>query len=136
MGIRIILLLSLSSCLPVGNGPLFFNEKGLIGLQIPNQEFSLENEDATYENVVKYIFKDKCLGCHKADRDRGGVDLSSYDKVFGYSDYFQPIVTKGDPDQSGVYTETARGSMPPRTPLTDEEVAFLERWIREGAKEK
>lgn len=133
-----LLLLSawlFSSCLPVETEKLVFKEKSLIGLTTPTgqDEFSLAKEEATYANVTKFIFKDKCLRCHNQERARAGVDLSQYSTLFDWSDYFTVIVEKGDPDASGVYTEVARGGMPPRNPLSDEEVEFIKRWIEEGA---
>ncbi len=127
-------ILLLTGCIPGAKGPLLYKFKE-VEVQVVD-EFSLENEPATFEKVTEYIFKDKCIRCHRKDRAKLGVDLSEYEKVFGYSDYFQPIVTKGDPDQSGVYTEVARGAMPPKEPLTPEEVAFIKRWIEEGALPK
>lgn len=134
----ILFILSfLSACLPVETGPLKFSLKGLKSQEaLEGTNFS--ELEATYTNVRKYIFEDKCLGCHKTGRARAEVNLSEYKEIFGYSEYFQPIVTKGDPDASGVYTEVARGAMPPKkanNPLTEEEVEFIKRWIEEGALE-
>lgn len=126
-------LILICSCLPVTKGPLQYRLKGLTGNALT--QVDLVKLDATYTNVRKHIFKDKCLRCHGEERTKLGVDLTEYDKVFGFSDFFQPIVVKNDPDSSGVYTEVARGAMPPKNPLSDEEVEFIKRWIEEGAKE-
>lgn len=127
--------LLLSACIPGEKGELKYSFREVRVQQ--SSEIDLQTLDATYENVSKLIFKDKCIGCHKQGRAKGGVDLSEYEKVFDWSDYFQPIVTKGDPDQSGVYTEVARGAMPPprrAEALSQEETEFIKRWILEGAR--
>ncbi len=119
-------LLFYSSCLPGTTGDLIFREQNFI-------PFEQEPEEVTFRLVTEKIFEQKCLSCHKTDRDLGGVDLSRYDALFGYSDYFQPIVTPNDPDNSGLYTEVASGSMPPRNPLNEEEIELIRRWIESGA---
>lgn len=129
-----ISLLLLANCLPTEKGPLQYRMKAL-GIQ-NSSEIDFEKVEATYSNVRKFILEDKCLSCHNTNRAKGGVDLSAYENVFDWSDYFQPIVTKGDPDQSGLYTEVVRGAMPPKKkdPLSNEEIEFLKKWIIEGAR--
>lgn len=128
------LLITTYSCIPGAPGPFKFKVKE-IATGSSEVEIDLTKEKATFETVTKFIFKDKCLRCHKTGRAKADVNLEVYDKVFDWSEYFFPIVTKGDPDASGVYTEVARGAMPPKNPLTDEEVEFIKRWIEEGAPE-
>jgi len=98
-------------------------------------EFSFANSEANFENVYKHIFKDKCISCHSAEFAELGVDLSQYSKVFDMSDFFSPVVVKGDSDASGVYLEVESGRMPPKEALSPEEVEFIKRWIDEGAIE-
>lgn len=135
---RNILLLTTTltvGCIPGEKGELKYSVKRLEVQQ--SSEVDLQRVEATYQNVRNLIFEEKCIGCHKQGRAKSGVDLSQYESVFDWSDYFQPIVTKGDPDQSGVYTEVARGAMPPpkrSEPLSSEEIEFIKRWILEGAK--
>lgn len=121
----------MSGCLPVEKGLLLFEQDGALALT----EFSLENQPATYENVKKYILDDRCISCHGEARAFADVDLSRYDSMFDYSLYFSPITTPNDPDNSSVYTTVVNGSMPPGPNLSEEEIAFIKRWIEEGAPE-
>lgn len=89
-----------------------------------------------YENLKKFILKDKCIGCHNPERAKGEVDLSSYSSIFGFSVYFSTITEPGMPEQSALYTEVFKGSMPPRTKLSHDEIDYIRRWILEGAIEK
>lgn len=130
------LFIFFTSCLPGTTGPFKFKIKEIAQGTAQVVEIKLEEEKATYENVVKYIFKDKCIRCHGNNRARADVNLEVYEKVFDWSEYFTRIVEKYDPDASGVYTEVARGSMPPKNPLYEEEIEFIKRWIEEGAPEK
>jgi uncharacterized membrane protein len=134
----ILIFFLFQSCIPGAPGPFKFRIKEVAqgNAQIDGEDIDLKKEKATYKNVVKHIFKAKCIRCHGNKRARLGVNLEEYEKVFDYSDYFTPIVVKNDPDASGAYTEVARGAMPPKNPLTEEEVEFIKRWIEEGAVEK
>ncbi|MCR9204818.1 MAG: hypothetical protein NXH75_09585 [Halobacteriovoraceae bacterium] len=128
------IFIALSGCIPGTPGPFKFKIKEATQGVTLNQ-VDLNEIKATYSNLVKHIFKAKCIGCHGIKKAKLGVNLEIYEEVFGYSDYFFPIVTKNDPDNSGVYTETARGAMPPKNPLSQEEVDFIKRWIENGAPE-
>ncbi|MBL9128029.1 MAG: PSD1 domain-containing protein, partial [Verrucomicrobiales bacterium] len=50
-----------------------------------------------------------------------------------------PAIVPGDPDRSLLVSAVRRtrrdAAMPPKTPLEPEEVAILERWVREGARD-
>jgi uncharacterized membrane protein len=98
-------------------------------------DFSFTNSPATFENVSRHIFQDKCVRCHSSKFAELGVDLSQYKTVFDMSDFFSPVVTEGDPENSGVFLEVESGRMPPKEPLSDEEIAFIKKWIEEGALE-
>jgi cytochrome c551/c552 len=125
-----------SSCLNVDTGELIFKIKSssdaLTGVA---DDASFDNTEATYKNVSKLIFQKKCLFCHSSQRTELGVNLSQYSKVFGFSDFFTPIVVKGEPEESGLYIEVQSGRMPPKKSLSPQEIAFLKKWIQEGAIE-
>ena len=99
------------------------------------KELPLSQTKATYTNLRVRILENKCLRCHNPEKARADVDLSSYAKVFDYSEYFSVITEAGNPEGSGIYTEVFSGNMPPKIPLEPEEVAFIKRWILEGAIE-
>jgi len=99
------------------------------------KELPLSQTSATYTNLRERILENKCLRCHNPEKARADVDLSSYAKVFDYSEYFSVITEAGNPEASGIYTEVFSGNMPPKVPLEAEEVAFIKRWILEGALE-
>jgi|GEM_PF-2216909 len=140
-GFPFVLLILLSSCINPTKGPLSFQVKSIgDGLALPDDSDQIDTPDfkkleASFANVKKYIFQDKCIRCHGNVRQKLGVNLEVYEKVFDFSDFFQPVVVKGDPDSSGAYVEVLKGRMPPKNPLSDDEVDFIERWIKEGAVE-
>ncbi len=99
-------------------------------------EVDFKTLDVDYVNLKKFILQDKCLGCHKTDRAKAEVDLSTYETMFGMSFYFSTITEPGMPEQSALYTEVFKGNMPPRTKLSDDEIDYIRRWIAEGAIEE
>lgn len=138
----LFILILVTSCLPVDTGELIFKESRILPFEQDDEgdddtplPIDLSEEDATFKRVTELILKDKCLRCHREGRSRGGVNLSQYDAIFGWSDYFQPITTPNEPENSGIYTEVAKGSMPPKNPLSPEEIAYIKRWIEAGAPE-
>lgn len=132
--IIILSLFILNSCLPSESGPLNFNNKKIP--QTENQrpiKVILSNQEANFQTVTKFIFKDKCLSCHNSNYAEAGVILDNYGELFKTSEYDFPVVTPNEPESSGVYDQTVSGLMPEDAPLTEEEVDFIKRWIEEGA---
>jgi mono/diheme cytochrome c family protein len=83
------------------------------------------------------IFKRSCNGCHNPNKTKGDVDTSTY-ALFAKPGKNGPNYIAGDPAKSIVITEVSgkEPSMPKEgDPLSPAEVALLERWIREGAKD-
>lgn len=91
-------------------------------------------EEISFNQDVRPILKQHCLGCH------GGVKQAA-DLSFVYQDEASYTVEVGDPDVSllieRVTAEDESEVMPPPEHgerLTKEEVDTLKQWIREGAK--
>jgi hypothetical protein len=89
------------------------------------------------DNVLP-LLRDKCLGCHNADKARGGLDASNYVKLMegGSSG---AVVKPGDPDDSRLYllaAHKAEPKMPPKAdPLPAEQITTIKKWIEQGALE-
>jgi Planctomycete cytochrome C/WD domain, G-beta repeat len=85
------------------------------------------------------ILKENCLGCHDAKKRRGKLDMTSFESFRKGGGHDDPI-TPGKPDESyllSVLTATDKSRMPPKDagdPVTNAQLALLERWISEGAK--
>jgi hypothetical protein len=103
--------------------------------------FSSAAEPAAKVNFNDHILpllRDKCLGCHNADKARGGLDASNFVKLMegGSSG---AVVKPGEPDDSRLYllsAHKAEPKMPPKSdPLPAEQLAMLKRWIEQGALE-
>lgn len=95
------------------------------------------NPAKTWEGVSG-IFKSNCTGCHNATRPRHGLDLSSYAGAMAGGQDGKDIVA-GDPDNSPMMAylkANGKPQMPPPGPLSDDDVAKIQGWIKAGATEK
>jgi mono/diheme cytochrome c family protein len=94
---------------------------------------------APYRDAVAPVFKEKCAGCHGAEKQKGGLRLDSHEAVMkGGED--GAVVVAGDPAKSPLYQAITLpreqdGHMPPpkKTQLTEDEIAKIKAWIQQGA---
>jgi hypothetical protein len=97
-----------------------------------------EPAKVTYADHVLPLLRDKCLGCHNADKQKGGLDVSTYVKLMegGSSGV---VVKPGDPGDSRLLllaAHKAEPKMPPKDgPMPAAQLAVLKRWIELGAPE-
>lgn len=92
----------------------------------------------TFDQQVMPILTQHCVGCHKGDSGKGGLDLSTYAKTMegGASG---EVVKPGDADGSRLWRLTAHKEqpfMPPKLPvIPKEQLDTLAMWINQGALE-
>lgn len=92
----------------------------------------------TFDQHVLPVLNMHCVGCHKGDSAKGGLDLSTYAKTMegGASG---AVVKAGDSESSRLWRVTAHKEqpfMPPKKPMIDkEQVDLLANWIQQGALE-
>ncbi len=92
----------------------------------------------TYDQHVVPILNAHCVGCHKGETAKGGLDLSTFAKLKegGASG---EVIKAGDPDGSRLWRLTAHKEqpfMPPKMPvIAKEQLDTLASWIQQGALE-
>jgi hypothetical protein len=89
-----------------------------------------------FEKRVRPVLVEKCVRCHGPKKQMGGLRLDSRDAFFRGGDN-GPVVRAGEPDHSlliAAIRRTGDLQMPPKSPLTAEEVAALTTWVKLGAK--
>src|ERR1051326_4167274 len=102
--------------------------------------FAVRAEDpkpVSYYHDIVPIFKRSCTGCHHPDKRKGELDLTTF-ASFKKGGKHGPSFKPGEPDASRVLEEISgeEPNMPKEgDPLTKEEVALIERWIKAGAKD-
>lgn len=93
----------------------------------------------TYDDDIKPLLREHCLGCHNVDEANSDLDLSTYAGVLkgGSSG---PAVVAGRPANSTLYQAMAHlegiAAMPPdSSKLPDAAIAVVDQWIRGGLLE-
>lgn len=117
-------------------------------LQLIRNEFARsvvkpESEMRVYGDMIAPIFEAKCLSCHNAQKAKGGLLMTSYQNLLKMGESGLPSVTSGLPEKSELFNrvtlpESHEDHMPPegKTPLNEDEIALLKRWIEKGATEE
>ncbi len=103
--------------------------------------------DATvYTDSVEKILKASCISCHRSDKKKGKLDLSTYESLLkgGRSQAKgKPTVKAGNADESLMIKliclpKDDEDHMPPSDSkahqVTDKDLALLKWWITDGAK--
>lgn len=92
-----------------------------------------------FEKKVRPVLANNCFGCHSAQSQklRGGLRLDSRESMLSGGTSGIPAITPGDPEKSQLikairYTDS-KLQMPPGEKLSNQEIADLESWIKQGA---
>ena len=96
-----------------------------------------QDKPVSYYNDVRPIFASNCNACHKPDKSKGDLDMTSHANILKGGKE-GPSVVPGDTAKS-VLLHMVSGPEPEMPedgdPLKPEQVALIERWIKEGAKD-
>src|SRR3954454_20183078 len=93
---------------------------------------------AFFEKQVRPLLVEQCHGCHsaKANKTRGGLALDKREAILSGGDS-GPAVVPGKPEQSllitAVHATKAELQMPPKGKLRPQQIAALEKWVKDGA---
>ncbi len=91
-----------------------------------------------FDREIRPILAARCLGCHDADRRKGGFRLDRRESLLTGGDS-GPVVEVGKSAESLLIEKVAGldpvSTMPPKgDPLTPEQVGLLRAWIDQGAR--
>jgi uncharacterized membrane protein/mono/diheme cytochrome c family protein len=92
------------------------------------------------------VFQAKCIDCHGADKDKGGLRMHTEELALKGGDGMEPLYVKGNsgksiilkhinPDRTGI-DDSEFAIMPPKKenrPVTVEEYNAIKKWIEDGA---
>lgn len=96
-------------------------------------------QPVSFMRDVAPILKENCFACHDAKKQKGKLDLTTFERMMKGGNQGEPIVP-GKPEESNLYLFMAGKEepiMPPKEAgglLKPDKVAVIERWIKEGAK--
>ena len=95
-----------------------------------------DDKKISFEKDVMPIFKANCISCHKADKKKGKLDMSTYAELMKGGKQGNPV-KPGDPAKS-LIIEMISGKEPEMPEkgdkLTDAQVQIISEWIKQGAK--
>ena len=92
-----------------------------------------------YEKDIKPIFENRCIDCHGPDKQKSELRVDKRAILLRGGNSGAPSIVPGDAKKSHLL-DLIRGTdpdeiMPPKgDPLTDAEIALIEKWIAEGAQ--
>jgi WD40 repeat protein len=96
-----------------------------------------EDKPVSFHNDIRPIFNASCNACHKPEKLKGELDMTTHGMLLKGGKHGLAVVP-GDAAKSKL-VEMISGDepeMPPDgDPLKKEQVALIERWINEGAKD-
>lgn len=94
-----------------------------------------ESKPVSFQHEIAPLLQKACWGCHRPGKEKGGIDLTGYRALLKGGKH-GPGIQIGRPDQSRLFEEISGPdpSMPKEGEhLSAQDVALIERWIREGA---
>jgi mono/diheme cytochrome c family protein len=96
-----------------------------------------DKKAVSFERDVQPIFKANCISCHKPDKKKGKLDMSTYADLMKGGKQGTPVKA-GDPAKS-ILVEMISGPEPEMPEKGDklkpEQVEIITRWVKEGAKQ-
>ena len=96
-----------------------------------------EQKPVSYHRDIRPIFNANCNACHKPDKSKGDLDMTTFAALVKGGKNGSPI-EGGKPDKSLLF-DMIHGDKPEMPsegdPLKPGQVALIERWIKEGAKD-
>lgn len=109
-------------------------DQQLAGIPLPGPD-----EIPNYNDHVAPIFKRYCISCHRPGRDNNNYLMGSLQEVLETGDQ-APVLVAGDENSillRTLYREEQEniGPMPPNSPLKDEYIDVIVRWVLAGMPE-
>jgi WD40 repeat protein/mono/diheme cytochrome c family protein len=96
-----------------------------------------DQKPVSFHNDIRPIFNASCNACHKPEKLKGELDMTSFASLLKGGKHGSTVVA-GEPGKSKL-VEMISGDEPDMPPdgdhLKKEQVELIERWIKEGAKD-
>lgn len=91
----------------------------------------------SYEKDIQPILKARCYACHDAAKQRSGFRLDVRSQARQGGESGQPGIVPRKPAESALYQRITATDpdeqMPPKAPLTRQQITLLKTWIEQGA---
>jgi mono/diheme cytochrome c family protein len=106
----------------------------LLSLSASAQSDSKSAREKVTEDAMR-LLHNNCLSCHNAEKEKGGLQLTSRDALLKGGDN-GAVVLPGKPDKSlivQVLASDADPHMPPKKQLSTNQIQVMRRWVAGGA---
>ncbi|MFP6618723.1 MAG: DUF1553 domain-containing protein [Pirellulaceae bacterium] len=95
-------------------------------------------QQVDFQRQIAPILKSRCLGCHGPQKQESGFRVDRRTSLLRGGDYGEPAMVPGDPSKgtllSAIKATDPDFRMPPEGALlSKQQVALIERWVKEGA---
>ena len=115
-------------------GPILLLASALAGIAV---SAASSEADQHFTDKVWPLLESRCVSCHGPDKVKGNLRLDSRDAILKAGESGERAVVPGKPSESlllhAVMHSKKDLEMPPKEKLTTNDIAVLERWIRDGA---
>src|SRR5438046_2424262 len=97
------------------------------------------SSDVSFSKEIAPILVTKCMICHNAEKSKGGYRMESFETFMKGGDSKEKPIVPGEPSRSKLYqlitAKDPDDRMPQKDePLPAEQIALIEKWIKQGAK--
>lgn len=119
---------------PINQAGAAANPAAMVELEVMSAS---GNEQVSFGLDVAGVLANRCVNCHSGNNPPGGLGMDNFARFIRGGDSGAPFVP-GKPEDSMIVRlikATGNGRMPRNgPPLTGEQIAKIETWIREGGK--
>ena len=92
-----------------------------------------DESDSVFDKQVAPLLVQRCLDCHNASQQEGGLNLSRAVAAEAGGESGR-VIEPGEPQESLLWQRVVSDEMPPEKALSTSEKAVLQKWIADGAK--
>jgi len=92
-----------------------------------------DESDSVFDKQVAPLLVQRCLDCHNASQQEGGLNLSQALAAEAGGESGR-VIEPGMPQESLLWQRVMADEMPPEKALSTSEKAVLQKWIADGAK--
>jgi thiol-disulfide isomerase/thioredoxin len=92
----------------------------------------IANSDVTYSNQIARILNERCVECHRQGQI-APFPLTSYEETVGWADMIQEVVSERR--MPPWHADPSIGHFINDVRLSDEQLALIEKWVKNGAPE-
>lgn len=110
-----------------------------VGIVLAVTLYAVAGASPTFEEDVLPVFREKCCTCHNADKQAGGLDLTSYGRAMAGGSSGE-VIAPGDAEGSYLWQLVSHAAEPRMPPQSDQisgaMLDVVKRWIAGGAIER